>query len=377
MNTKKLMNLINMGVYLLISLIVTTIAGVLLFNSDFSKNNVRIIGSIGLVVFIVGVCQLIFNKIRFKYLYGRLWGGVLIVSCIFLFIPYNLNMINEVITVANNYDRVKINKEKDIIFDMDTEYMESIFKKYQFATFENHISKLELEDKDEIKFYYDNDKSKESIDFGYEVIKNYHDEINSIFKLDDSINTEVIILENLNTAGVYSSSVGGFVNRLNNKIYMKSKHSLEFISEEEKAETLKYLGFIPEETLNFDVALVHEYTHKLTNDLFGRYKIDNFNIPVWFYEGLAVYSENLYLKQDMAQSAMRFKNIKDDSSFSGANSRQHYEIAGVFVNYLIQTYGDNIIIDIVKNIEDEIDIYMAIKKITNKTFDELIENIYL
>lgn len=209
------------------------------------------------------------------------------------------------------------------------------------------------------------------------IVNNYHGEISNLLNLEEAINTEIVILNSLSTADIYNSSIGGFVNLINNKIYLLNENSLKYMSEEEIESYEKYMGTAPNlDDTTFEVTVAHEYTHKLTIDLMNKYKIETTTLPTWFYEGIAVYSENMYMKKDMPLTATRLGNIKDNGNFSGMNAPAYYKRAGIFINYLIQTYGEDIIANLAKNMDENTDIYKALEKVTEKNFDELIENIY-
>lgn len=376
MSTKKDFNIIGMIIYFITITIIMWLLCVLFYFKPYSDIDIKLIGTLGIIIFGIGVFQLVSNKIEIGFIYGRVWGAILIATCILLLAPIAALDINEMVTTVYSGDSKEIFNVKRLILDEEESILSEVKEKYEFARYDNLVNGLNKVEKPGAIFYYDNVKSKESVDIAYETLNNYHQELSKLFNIKDDIDTDIVILEKLSTAEMYSESVGGFLNLINNKIYLLSKHSLEYLSEEEIEEYKKYYGFVPEIDTTFESVLVHEYTHKLTRDLLKGNDIDPITLPTWFYEGIAEYSEKSYSNKDIPLKTGRLSDITDDRNYSGVNAVAYYDRAGIFINYMINTYGDDIIVRLVENMDKDTNIYDSLVNVTGKNFNDLVENIY-
>ncbi|MEG0295872.1 MAG: hypothetical protein RR620_04070 [Clostridium sp.] len=374
---RKVINIVFMVTYLVVFFLVTIVSATVIYCFTYNKYTVRVIGALGIILLILGIVQLFWNTIDLKYLYGRIWGAVIIFSCVFLIQPYNLNGLNEILTVACNYDEDKINEMKSSVLNDDYD-IDSLITMYSISKFEQQIDTLESEKRDDITFYYDDINSKDSIEVIEDSIINFHSKINTIFKLDNEINAEIVILNSLSTESENNSTTAGYVNRHNNKIYLNSKYSMEYVNDIDREFLERY--YTNNESVDeraYPTIAIHEYTHKLTNDIINNYELMGANFPKWFYEGLAVYSEYLYNEKEIPLSTTNKGDLKDNNNFDGLNASFFYERAGVLMNNLLKNNGENFILNLLDNMQKGNDIYIAIEEVTGESFDSIVNSIYI
>lgn len=379
---KKYSNYINilvMGAVLILALIGSLFVGVAILFSKYSDITKRIIVIWAFVLIAVGIIQLVTNKLKIKGFSGRAWGGVFIVCSLFLTIPFKLNSVNEVITVANNFDEGKKYDEINsaITEGVTNEKMDDIYKRYTLAKFENTIGELDSETIGNITYYYDDYKSKESIQVANDLLSKVHADINKYFKLPSTTLIDIAILRDFRIADQYQDSGAGFVDLYSKKLYIKSKEVLENMSDLDKEVAIQYLGGIPEQEVYFENVLIHEYTHRLTVEASNAISGDSRYLPAWFYEGMAVYVESLYNSKSIASRTAYLEGIENNLNFQGPNRNQYYERSAVIINYIIKTYGDNVIADIIHNINDDNDIYKSLEKVTGESFDSISEKVFV
>ncbi|MGL5352563.1 MAG: hypothetical protein ACRDA5_04470 [Clostridium sp.] len=374
-----IINIVIMISTLVISLVGSIAIGIVILFSNYHEYTKRIIVIWAFILIGIGVFQLVTNKIKFKYMYGRTWGVAFIISSFFLVMPYLINVFNEVITVACNYNQdEKYEKLMGIVSGNFSESeMDNIYKRYTLSKFENTIGILDKETIGNITYYYDDDKSKESVVVANDLISKVHNEVNKYFKVPSETPIDIAILKDFKLAEKYADSPDGFVNSSNKKLYIKSKESLENMSDLDKELAIEYYGSIPDKHGYFENVLLHEYTHKLTAESASSFNIEPYDLPHWFYEGMAVYVESLYYNKPIANSTSYLDGLKNNSNFQGPNRNQYYERSAVLINYIIKTYGDNIIVDIISNINDDTDIYKALEKVTGESFETISEKVFV
>lgn len=363
-------------IYLTVFLVVAIIGCIalsgLIYIIDYMTITKPILGVFILLLIAVGIFQLCFNKINYKFIQGRSWGIAFVVSGIFLCFVNVVNGLNERVTIAFNYDKEKISEYKTQLnhSDEDIKYMNDL---YNMNKFESMIKGLKPEKIDNITYHYDNENSRESIKLVDPAIKDFHSKINELFKLSDNVEGEIAILESLSTAEMYDEGVAAFVNGGNNKIYLRSKFSYENLSDYDKEFYLEAFGKIPMASDEEYIAVVlHEYTHKLTNDIAYKNNLNTYYLPTWIYEGLATYTEYKYHNKEIPTTEIDLSktDIRNNSNFWGYGATVYYEKSCIYINRLIERYGQDIIVKLFENMSTGNDIYQAIKEETGMSFEK-------
>lgn len=351
-----------MIVYLIVVFGLCVIGITLLLSLDYSEYTIKIIKIIQLALIIIGVVQLIFKKINFKYIYGRGWGVIIIFSSLFLTGLTEMCKVNEVIYLLYDGDVKLIEEEKKRIINegFDTD---SVMTMYQFKMFEEIDNKFESKKIDNITYYYDDEHSKATVETINNSINKYCDTINELLNIDNENQSEIVIVKTLDVIENIDPGVVAFLNPITNKMYFKNDYGYRN-------------GMVEGGLLQFEGTVIHEYTHKLTIDKLNKYSIDPDELPPWFYEGLATYVEKKYMGEEIPKKTKKEGDIKNPNNFVAPKSFSYYTKSAILINYLVETFEEKVIADIIVEIYESKDIYQSIKNVTGKTFEEIECDIY-
>lgn len=114
--------------------------------------------------------------------------------------------------------------------------------------------------------------------------------------------------------------------------------------------------------------MVHEFTHLVIDD------ITKGNCPLWFTEGLALYSEYIFTKYEWGreieeEEIYTIDQLKDD--FGKLDQYLAYTQSFRVVKHMVETYEFESIKEILKRLEDGDSFEKAFKKVTNDDISKL------
>lgn len=350
--------------------------GAIIFKNNYWEYTNKIIIGFFILSVIISITMIIRNKPILENTFHDLKGrglGLVLLFCSFCFIfPFYENYLNNNITTVYAGDNDKINEVKENY----KEYEREVSMELQKMKLSNIYDALESEKRENITYYYDIPTSKESIDIINNIISETHMKINELFKLDDNINASIAILSSFERVNVKDIQAEGFVNNLNNVIHFKSYNTYKTYTMPHLSGSWDEYYTLKEEDImsKYKSLVIHEYTHKLTNDLIDKNEIDRLEIPRWFYEGVAIYSEKICSNEEVKYDITEKVDIKDSSGFNTNDPKNYYETSGKLIDFLINNYGNNIVNEILLEFTNTNDFEISVEKITNKTFDELLNN---
>lgn len=355
------------------SLITFILLSKYIFKHDYWQYTNIIIICTFVVWIVLSIILIVTNRVILENIFedakGRGVGGIMLFCSMFFIFPYFENLSNKNITTVYSGDYEKIVEVKTNYKD----YKAEVSLKLQEVELTKIYEKLEKEQSENITYYYDLPTSKESIDIIENTIKDAHIKVNDIFKSENSINGSIAIFYSFEKLGVKDIEAEGFVNLLNGIINFKSFHTYKTNTIPKLYEYEEYIKLTDETILNkYKSLIVHEYTHKLTNDLIDANKVERLDIPRWFYEGVAIYSEKMYSYEETTYEITEKVDLNNSSGFNTNNPKNYYETSGSVINYLVTNYGDTIVIDLVKDFKNTNDFNKSIENLTNKSLDELV-----
>lgn len=192
--------------------------------------------------------------------------------------------------------------------------------------------------------------------------------INKTFQKENSLQSEIVILNNFNDTVKAKPWVHGFVDKVTNKIYVLNMATMKSRS--------TIAAYNNETIASFEDVVIHEYTHKVIEEVIDSYNISTIKIPKWFHEGIATYYEDLYGNKIIENTASDIGDLRIDKNFTGNNNMgEYYERAAIVINYIISNYKETVIIDILESMSKGNDIYEALKIVTGESFEDITDKV--
>lgn len=311
------------------------------------------------------ILQNIFHEVK-----GRELGLTLMLCSIFFIFLYGYNNMNKNITTVYGQDFHKLKNIKKNY----KEYKYDINLKLEEMKINEVYKTLDSEKRGKITYYYDLSSSKESIDIINDTIEEMHSKINNILNLDNEIEGKIAILMTLEKLGVKDRDAEAYVNLLNNIVNIKSLYAYKTYSSMYIYDYEEYNNLTEDRILkDYKSIVIHEYTHKLTNDLIDKNQGNRLDFPIWFFEGIAVYSQKVCLNEPFNYTLKEKIDLKDNSGFKSSNPEDYYEASGQAVNELISNFGEDIILKIISDTKKTQNFYKSFQNITDKTFEDFLK----
>ncbi|MCJ1908982.1 peptidase MA family metallohydrolase [Planococcus ruber] len=125
----------------------------------------------------------------------------------------------------------------------------------------------------------------------------------------------------------------------------------------------------------FNKQVMHEYTHYILGHKFQELKIKPEEIPSWLAEGFAEYigsEENSVTVMEQERPPLTALSTQDQWQTLDADPTANiYLQSYIAVRYLIHTYGEQVILDLLNETQITHDFNQAFKKVTGLEIDEL------
>ena len=324
---------------------------------DYFKGTDIILFLLSATLFLLGIFQVITNKLKIKNIGGRIWGGVLISSLIFILPLYLGNTFSKLITVGYFNDREMATKIKYEIFEsQDKEEMLETIKEILINRTEQLIEDYNKVTYENINIYYGDGDYSESIKQIKRVLDIEYKPLLKYFKEFKDKEVNVIVVDSID-------DIDSFVGENTMAYY----HPITNI-----ITTMPINNFSSIE--QFKSVIFHEYTHYALNKEFkavlGR---DNIKIPRWFDEGLATYFEEKYYSivyEDISTSK-DIGDITKDYNFKGKKAYDYYQSSKYMIKYMIEKGGSTFISDLLNDMANTNDIYESIENILGESFNEI------
>lgn len=204
-------------------------------------------------------------------------------------------------------------------------------------------------------FLYDNDESKENIDFIVSVLNKHKSSVLQSLNIDKEPKITFRILSEFNES---QSDALGYVYFHNNIINILNKESIG---------NLSYTSSENSKNLLFTETIIHEYTHALINTKFVQNNNFPNKLPFWFNEGIAEYMGRISINKPIPEFVFSDINLSDLNQLFESNSDKFYEYSSVFINSLVTDYG----IDKLGVILDYLQFYKFEEALEKSTFSNL------
>lgn len=356
---KALKPIIKILTLLFICSTLSNISSFLLFLNQYSVWTNRFLVIIFILLLSLGFFRLL--TVKSKIMRNTFSSILLISSVFFLIKPYNLNKLNYIITVSNNYDNTKIHEDKMKLSEIGLEEFTRIvsLKKEDVEFKTKIINKFEFQEIDNFKIYYENEICKNSIPEFINIINSYTIFISDYFPIYNDSTVEIIIKDTMN------SNMLGAHNYITDRIYLKSKASIDRLGEADNSRS-------------FEGVVIHEYTHMLLSKLYKQYLPDEYYlIPQWFSEGIATYYSKLFLGLPILKESSYSGNIKDDNNFNNTMVIAEYEASEAIANYIINKGDKDFLVNLFIDLKKEKDIYTSLENILGEDFDQIQSKILL
>lgn len=125
----------------------------------------------------------------------------------------------------------------------------------------------------------------------------------------------------------------------------------------------------------YNQTVMHEYTHYVLGHKFSELGLSQEEIPYWFAEGFADYIGNeemstTYIEQEL----LPLKELTTPDQWQTYHANPNYNVylqSYLAVRFLIHTYGDKVILDILNETQVTNDFNSAFKKVTGIEVDDL------
>jgi hypothetical protein len=131
----------------------------------------------------------------------------------------------------------------------------------------------------------------------------------------------------------------------------------------------------------FQKTILHEYAHYATFRKIGDSGAMGDAFPLWFIEGVAEYIGNDKTEvhyESFHYETLSLKSISGEDEWKEARlnpDADPYLQSYFTVNYLIQEYGENVVIDLIDKTKETDDFYMALEQVTGKTILEFEQDV--
>lgn len=352
----KLVNFIFIIIFYIIMFILSILGMIALACIDYFKWVDIILFVISATIFIIGVFQLVTNKLKIKSIGGRVWGGVFITSLIFILPLDAANKFNKFVTVRCFNNKEMVAKMKYELFEAkNKEQMFEIVKQSMLNTTQQSIENYNKVNYENINIYYGDEDCSETIKQIRRVLDVEYKPLLTYFKEFQDEEVNVIIVDKINEIDSFArENIGAYYNPITDIIT-----------------TLPIKDFASIE--QFKSVIFHEYTHyalqKELNATLGR----NIEIPKWFNEGLATYFEEKYyfIVNEDIDTSKHIGDITKDSNFKGLKAFDYYQSSKYMVKYMIEKGGSEFISNLITDMVNTKDIYDSIENILGESFSEI------
>lgn len=126
---------------------------------------------------------------------------------------------------------------------------------------------------------------------------------------------------------------------------------------------------------------MHEYTHYATFKKIEEAETFGDTFPAWFIEGIAEYVGNDGTEvhyESNPYETLPLESISWDNEFLEARQIDHanpYMQSYFTVNYLIQVYGKDVVVELIEKTNDHVGFYTALEQITGRTISEFEQDV--
>ncbi|MGL5086399.1 MAG: hypothetical protein ACRC68_11900 [Clostridium sp.] len=275
-------------------------------------------------------------------------------------IPTSAAFINKVITTANREDLSNIgNDKKEILFNLNKELFMKRLEAYYFVVNDLDFSEFTFVKKDNINFYYENEKCFDSIKTIEELIKVKGKDFEKIFELEKVDNIKIGVADKM----IFKRTIASYFN-YNDTMMISSSNTLDDLKKkyEEKGQILEN---------TFEESILHEYVHLLLKRAADERGINFSDLPNWLIEGTATYVYKNSVGVEMPDFTDKKVNIKNDKNFKGKNAAKYYNQSMYLVKYLFDKHGDQVVVDVLDDMAKGNDIYKSIENVVGESFEEL------
>ncbi|TXC92866.1 hypothetical protein FS935_01340 [Metabacillus litoralis] len=127
----------------------------------------------------------------------------------------------------------------------------------------------------------------------------------------------------------------------------------------------------------FQKTILHEYAHVATHRKIEEFSVDYSDFPKWFVEGIAeyvVYHNTTVEYNSFNFDWLSFEELSGYKEWQDARLRDNanpYLQSHFTVKYLLDVYGDQVVVNLMENTKVNDDFYEALKQISGKDIDQL------
>lgn len=310
-----------------------------------------------LAIAFFGIYQLITRKFNFRYLDGRVLGGIILSSLIFIGPLFEVNNINKTFSNAYNDGEDLLNKKLEMAQTKSYDEKVTGVTNILIKSSDNILDNFNVIKENNLNIYYGVGDYSESIQIIKDVMfSDKTKELSKYLSTFKDVEVNIIIVNEINEIyGVMDNNVAGYYDGLTGNIVLQTLSKYNSLDE--------YKGVI-----------FHEYVHyaldKERKDILG----DEYKLPKWFDEGLAEYLADKYYNNTNIGELYIVSpvgDITDDSKFNDANAFRYYEYSKCLVKYMFEQGGNNFIINLFEDMKITNDIYKSIENILGESFDEI------
>jgi hypothetical protein len=132
---------------------------------------------------------------------------------------------------------------------------------------------------------------------------------------------------------------------------------------------------------SFQRRILHEYTHYATFKKIEEAETFGDTFPAWFIEGIAEYVGNDGTEvhyESISFESVLLESISWDNEFHEVRQIDHadpYMQSYFTVNYLIQVYGKDIVVELIEKTNDTVGFYTALEQVTRRTTSEFEQDV--
>ncbi|WP_226675271.1 peptidase MA family metallohydrolase [Mesobacillus jeotgali] len=131
----------------------------------------------------------------------------------------------------------------------------------------------------------------------------------------------------------------------------------------------------------FQRKILHEYAHYATFKKIEEAETFGDTFPAWFIEGIAEYVGNDGTEvpyESNPYETLPLESISWDNEFHEARQIDHanpYMQSYFTVNYLVQMYGNDVLVELIEKTNDTVGFYTALEQITGRTTSEFEQDV--
>lgn len=363
----KIKNILAILIFSIFMFTIITFIALLIIDSIYYYKWIDKLLIITLIIFMLtGIFQLITNKMRFKFIKGRVWGSLFIVTGLLLGPIIGLNFINKLSMIVGDYNLEDIKEVKKSLYEPESEdTIKEITQTYQFKKSHGSLNEYKKITDENITYYYSDDSSIENVDLVNKVIKLDGKEYNKYFNIDNVNKIDIVLVDEL----FEGTSMAAYFSYIDKLVVMNSNEleKLKVIYEKK--------GYILSNTLEGNI--LHEYIHLLQKRSLDNHSVKWENIPKWFLEGTATYLVNNYENRETSDSMSYIGDIRNNKNFRGENSSDYYYRAACIIKYIFNKKGDTVIIDILDDMAYGNDFYKSLENVSGETFTQIEDKVFI